>query len=51
LPAYKQKDFKLFDRILGQSEAAYHYSFGKERKVSPKLIYLWKECLYHEDKT
>jgi hypothetical protein len=42
LPPYKQKGFKIYDRVLGQSEAAYQYAFGKLRKVPQKLINLWK---------
>ena len=51
LPAHKQKDFKLADIVLGQSQTAYYYAFGKERRIPSKLIYLWKESLSHEDKT
>lgn len=48
---FKNKDFRLFDVITGQSEVVYQQVFGRERTVNPKTIIAWKDCLSHEDKT
>ena len=48
---FKNKDFRLFDVITGQSEVVYRHVFGKDRQINPKTILAWKDCLSHEDKT
>lgn len=48
---FKNRDFRLHECIIGQSEVVYQHVFGRERTINPKLIHLWKDCLSHEDKS
>ena len=50
MPKHKHPDFRLYDGILGQSEAVYRHVFGHDRVVDPIVVRNWKDCLSHEDK-
>ena len=50
MPKHKHPDFRLYDGILGQSEAVYRHVFGHSRVIDPIVVSNWKDCLSHEDK-
>ena len=40
----------IMPRYCGLSDIIYLEAVGRERKVNPKILHSWKDCLLHEDK-